>query len=170
MSGDVALGQAHISAGIGFGIGDIESVLRRISAENRAERQRLELEKVPQLFRPTASGTTDTNGNLTLNGLWQIPSGYRLYLHRVLVDYPGSNLTSPHTCQVRLFISGASNPTLDPTTQVALSSALPTVFEWSNPQVAPAGMSNESVSISIAGGPVSTPIVVSAQFTLGKDL
>lgn len=168
--GDLAIGGMKASLDMGFGLGDIDSLIRSIMDEDRINRQKYLMSRTPIIYKVGVQGKTDSSGDVTISSqTMTAPVGYRLNLHRIVIDYVGSNTTSTVTCQVRCFVSAYSASTNSQTEQFMLGNALPTVGEWSNPQVAPILLPTETATIQIIGGPASTQINVGCQYTLTKD-
>ena len=169
--GEVAVGGLHASLDMGFGLGDLDSMIRAALAADRDIRDAEKRAKIPRITKLSMQGETDSSGDVTISSQGiTAPVGYRLNLHRIVIDYVGSDTTATKACQVRCFMSAYSNSTTSQTEQFMLGAALPTVGEWSNPQVAPIALPNEMVTVQIIGGPASTQINVGTQFTLTADL
>lgn len=167
--GDIAIGGMKAEFDLGFGVGDIDSMIRAALAADRAERAAERRADALYIDRLSAQGTTDASGDLTIAPVnWTAPLGKMLNYHRIVVDYAGSNPASPVSTNVSIRAYYASSPTALGD-EFLLGSSVPSVYEWSNDRVAPVARTGETVAIVIKGGPASTLFTFSAQVTVTPE-
>lgn len=104
-------------------------------------------------------GSGDGSGTV-----FTVPVGFTAWMHRLTVDYPGSNAAAPKSCDVRIFGSGAA-----PSSLRDLYGSLPAVFTASNERVAPMFRGGDLIVVQVTGGPASTSIYCSVQVHLVRE-
>ncbi len=160
------LAGASIKADIGFGVGDLEQILRDVLAA-QADADRAAAKDVLYLDQLTAEGTTSATGTLTIIPNWQAPQGSRINIHRLTIDYAGSNPAAPQTTTgIKIYRQAIAQA---PGNIHTIGSSLPAVFEYSNERVALVIRSNDSPAIVLTGAPDSTLITVSADVSVTRE-
>jgi hypothetical protein len=109
--------------------------------------------------REGQTGTTSGSGNAVIN-VHRVPQGSELRLHRLSVDYEGSNASTPVTCDLRL-----CRDLVTPSGLIDLYNIVPAVVDYGFHQ-GPIFREGQIIVISVTGGPASTQLSVGIQFHL----
>lgn len=127
--------------------------------------QSLMLSQEGETFTRAQTFLTDSTGGTAsfdqgAAQIYRVPTGYNAYLLRAAIDYEGSNVTSPTSCDVRI-VADANTPS----SLRALNNSVPAVFSASRNH-APIFRGGQRIGIAMTGGPHSTQIYVAIQILL----
>lgn len=136
---------------LGRRLDKLESGLQKYIAAREGKIQR----SVALPFTLNASG--DGNGLV-----YSVPTGFHGFLHRITLDYPGSNASTPQSCDVRIMGDDFNTPT----SFREIINQLPNVYSCGNRFECPYFGPGETIHVVIVGGPASVQVYSQVQVEL----
>lgn len=161
------MGQFVLKAGANIELLTKDELAAELSKVSNAFEALTREQEGETISRAVGSFMTDsTGGTSTLAGgggeAYRVPLGFDAYLLRLTVDFEGSNLASPTSCDIRIVADQNT-----PAGFRAGYNVVPAVFH-SGRAHAPLFRGGQYVRVCITGGPASTAMYPTVQVLLTK--